>query len=109
MKQSIPIRDLASKYCAQGAREGHSYLCHFITKNLGLGRADEIQDALRIQWCAKFGIDPEWAGRRGTILEMWNVDCAEFEDISTLLTSRQYRMACLRQAARLHPDWVLEF
>lgn len=109
MKQRISIRDLAARYCNQGARDGQSYLCHFITKSLGLGDKHDVQDALRIQWCAKFGIDQEWAGRRGTILETWNVDCVEFEDISTLLTSRQYRMACLKQAARLHPDWVLEF
>ena len=109
MKQSISIRDLAAQYCKQGGREGHSYLCHFITNSLGIGDKHDVQDTLRIQWCAKFNIDQEWAGRRGTILEQWNVNCAEFDDISILTSSRQYRSACLKLAARLHPDWVLEF
>lgn len=109
MKRSISIRDLANQYCAQGRREGHSYLCHFITKSLGFSQAADIQGTLQRQWCAKFNINAGQAAMRSTILEMWNVGCVEFEVIPILLTSRQYREACLLHAARLHPDWILEF
>lgn len=109
MKQRISIKDLAIQYSKQGKKNGYSYLCHFIAFHLGLGKTADIGDSLRIQWCARFNIDSERAGASGTILEIWNTECEEFDDVSTLMSARDYRVACLRRAAHLHPDWVLEF
>lgn len=109
MKQSISIQDLAARYCEHSGCEDQSYLCHFITASLSIGNNVDVQDTLRIQWCTKFNIDQDWAGRRGTILEQWNMDCIDFDDISVQLSTKQYRVACLNLAAHLHPDWILEF
>lgn len=120
----IRIQDFLAAYQAD---EKRTYLCDFTEYYLIPGRNlfwriwVAIRKSMRPGCRHGLGFKNVWLGKfggEGYLMEGWVANHPDFVQVNSWkrlrintnsYDERTYRILCLRRAAELHPDWVLEF